>query len=91
MIVREPFEMAYQAEQERIAQDDAQRGEAWAVDVGALESMVRQWGIEQVLNELKAIHQRVTPDGSQLRWTIPSQAYLSGRYDDPNPCSFDEF
>jgi hypothetical protein len=91
MIVREPFETAYQAEQARRAEEDAQREEAWMMEAGTLEELVRRWGIELVLNELKVIHQRLTPDGSQLRWTIPSEAYLTGHYDDPNPCSCDEF
>ncbi|MGB6016805.1 MAG: hypothetical protein WBG32_18875 [Nodosilinea sp.] len=91
MIVREPIEAAYlndQAQRE-IAED--QRADTWGLDALDLEAMVKRWGTKAVLTELAAIHERVTPDGSKVLWSVPSRAYVTGGYDDPNPCSCDEF
>lgn len=89
-LVKEPPELAYDREQaEREAQDEAQI-EQWGWDCLELAEMVKRWGIQTVLNELKDQHDHENP--SQLEYRILSPAYLSGGYDDPNPCScVDEF
>ena len=91
MIVREPLETAYLREQEQCQQQDEAREEQRGCDLCELEGMVRRWGIRTVLTDLEAIHQRVTPNGSRVEWRVLSSAYLTGGYDDPNPCSCDEF
>jgi hypothetical protein len=91
MIVREPFEVAYLNDQARRETAEDQRAEAWRLDVLDLEAMVKHWGTKAVLTELAAIHERVHPDGSKVLWSVPSNAYIAGGYDDPNPCRCDEF
>jgi hypothetical protein len=91
MIVREPFEIAYQADQAHRARTEDQQAEAWGLDSVALEELIRRWGTKAVLTELAAIHERVTPDGSKVLWSLPSSAYLLGNYDSPDPCDFYEF
>ncbi|MGG6241565.1 hypothetical protein ACQ4N7_23310 [Nodosilinea sp. AN01ver1] len=91
MIVREPFEAAYLEDQAQRETAEDQRAEEWGLDALDLEAMVKRWGTKAVLTELAAIHERVTPDGSKVLWSLPSQAYLTGNYDDPNPCSCDEY
>ena len=92
MIVCEPAELAYLREQEQRQQQDEAREDQRGFDVLELEEIVKRWGIRDVLTELEAIHQRVTPNGSKVMWRVLSSAYLSGGYDDPNPsCSCDEF
>ncbi|MBD1876956.1 hypothetical protein H6F75_26070 [Nodosilinea sp. FACHB-131] len=91
MIVREPFEVAYQHDQAQREIAEDQRAEAWGLDVLDLEAMVKRWGTKAVITELAAIHKRVNPDGSKVLWSVPSSAYLTGGYDDPNPCSCDEY
>ena len=91
MIVREPPEIAYLNDQARREQIEDQRAEAWNLDALDLEAMVKRWGTQAVLTELAAIHERVHPDGSKVLWSLPSNAYLTGNYDDPNPCSCEEF
>jgi hypothetical protein len=77
-----------QAQREKV---EDERAEAWGFDALALEEMIRRWGIKAVLTELAVIHERVHPDGSKVLWRIPSKAYLTGHYDNPNPCNCDEF
>ena len=91
MIVREPLESAYLREQEQRQQQDEVREEQHGFDLCELEGIVRRWGVRAVLTDLEAIHQQVTPNGSKVEWRLLSAAYLSGGYDDPNPCSCDEF
>jgi len=87
-IASEPTELAYEREQaQREAQDEAQI-EQWGWDSLELSEIVKRWGIEAVLTELKAQHDR--ENRSQLEYRILSPAYLSGGYDDPNPCSCDD-
>ena len=87
-LVKEPTELAYEREQEqREAQDEAQI-EQWGWDSLELSEIVKRWGVEAVLAELKAQHDR--ENRSQLEYRILSPAYLSGGYDDPNPCSCDD-
>ncbi|MFZ4641636.1 MAG: hypothetical protein ACOYMP_14745 [Nodosilinea sp.] len=57
----------------------------WELDRIALETMVQQWGTRAVLEQVAAIHRRVRP-GSEVRWSLLSQAYLRGGYDSPNDC-----
>lgn len=91
MIVREPFEAAYQHDQAQREKAEDQRAEDWGFDALALEEMIRRWGTNAVIAELAAIHERVNPDGSKVLWSVPSSAYLTGGYDSPDPCSCDEF
>jgi hypothetical protein len=91
MIVCEPFEAAYLDDQARREQIEDQRAAAWGFDALALEEMIRRWGTKQVITELAAIHERVNPDGSKVLWSVPSNAYMTGNYDSPDPCSCDEF
>lgn len=91
MIAREPFAVAYQHDQAQRDQAEDQRAEDWGLDVLTLEELIRRWGTKAVLAELAAIHERVHPDGSKVLWSVPSRAYVTGGYDDPNPCSCDEY
>ncbi|WP_204139563.1 hypothetical protein [Halomicronema sp. CCY15110] len=87
-LVKEPTELAYEREQEqREAQDEAQI-EQWGWDSLELSEILKRWGIQTVLAELKAQHER--ENRSQLEYRILSPAYLSGGYDDPNPCSCED-
>lgn len=86
MIVREPLEMAYQRDQAQRESAEDQQAEAWGFDALALEEVVKRWGIKTVLHEIAEIHERISKDGSKVQWSVPSRAYLSGHYDDPNPC-----
>ena len=90
MIVREPFEIAYQADQAQREIAEDQRAEQKGLDFLDLEAMVKRWGTQAVLTEIAAIHDRVHPDGSKVLWSVPSRAYVMGGYDDPNPCSCEE-
>ena len=91
MIVRESVELAYLRDQEQRQRQDDAKGEQWGLDALSLEEIVKRWGIQPVLQELEGLHQRLTPNGSKVIWRVLSAAYLSGGYDDPNPCSCDEF
>jgi hypothetical protein len=91
MIVREPFEVAYRHDQAQREKAEDQRAEAWGLDFLDLEAIVKRWGTKAVLTELAAIHERVQPDGSKVQWSVPSNAYITGGYDSPDPCSYDEF
>lgn len=75
------------AEQE--AQQDDAKNTAFAFDRLTLEEIVNRWGIETVLQELEQV-QKQARKGFELYWRILSPAYLSGGYDDPNPCSCDD-
>lgn len=87
-IAAEPPELAYTQEQaQREAQDSAQM-EQWGWDSLELAEIVKRWGIQAVLAELKAQHDR--ENRSQLEYRILSPAYLSGGYDNPNPCGCDD-
>jgi len=86
MIVREPFEIAYLRNQEQRESAEDQQAEAWGFDRLTLEEMVKSWGIKTILHEIADIHERISKDGSKVQWAIPSRAYLSGHYDNPNPC-----
>lgn len=90
MIVREPFEVAYQRDQAQREIAEDQRAETWGLDVLDLEAMVKRWGTKAVIAELAAIHERVNPDGSKVLWSVPSSAYLSGNYDSPDSCNCEE-
>lgn len=89
-ILREPVEISYLREQETRERQADQQEEAWNFDRINLEEICRTWGTEQIVKALAEIHGRLQP-GTKLQWAILSQAYLSGGYDDPNPCSCDEF
>ena len=91
MIVREPAELAYLREQEQRQQQDESMQDQWGFDALTLEEITKRWGINTVLKEIEELHQRLTPNGSKVVWRVLSSAYLSGGYDDPNPCSCDEF
>jgi alpha-mannosidase len=91
MIVREPFEIAYQHDQAQRESAEDQMAECWGFDALALQEIVKRWGIKTVLTEIATIHEQLSTDGSKVLWSVPSQAYLSGGYDSPNPCSCDEF
>ena len=91
MIVREPFEVAYQHDQAHREQVEDQKAEEWGIDSLALEEMIRRWGTKAILTELAAIHERISTDGSKVLWSVPSSAYLMGGYDSPDPCSCEEF
>jgi len=91
MIVCEPLEVAYLEDQAQREIAEDQRAETWGLDVLDLEAIVKRWGTKAVLTELAAIHERVTPDGSKVQWSVPSNAYITGGYDSPDPCSYDEF
>ena len=91
MILREPPEIAYLYEQEQREQEQDQMAETWGHDALALEEMVRRWGTATVLRELANLHEKLSNDGSKVQWSIPSRAYLTASYDDPNPCSCEEF
>ena len=91
MIVREPIELAYLREDEQRQRQDEAKEEQRGFDLCELEGMVRRWGIRAVLTDLEAIHQQVTPNGSKVMWRVLGATYLSGNYDDPNPCGCDEF
>jgi hypothetical protein len=92
MIVREPIELAYRANQQNRERQADQQEAAWAFDQLDLQEIVKRWGSRQVLIALAEIHQQLTPDGSEVHWRILSRAYLTGGYDDPNPpCSCGEF
>lgn len=88
--VKEPAELAYMREQMQREAQDAGREEQRGFDLCELEGIVRRWGIRAVLDDLAAIHQRVTPNGSKIEWRILSEAYQTGGYDDPNPCSCED-
>mgnify|MGYP006311601883 FL=1 len=91
MILREPPEIAYLREQEQREQEQDQMAEAWGHDALALEEMIRRWGTSAVLKELANLHEKLSQDGSKVLWSVPSNAYLMGGYDSPDPCSCDEF
>lgn len=91
MIVREPAELAYLREQEQRQDEADQMDQSWGFDLLALEEMVRRWGTSAVLKALASIHEKVSQDGSKVLWSVPSQAYLKGSYDDPNPGYEDGF
>lgn len=91
MRVCEPIELAYLREQTTREHAADQMEAAWGFDRLELENMTRRWGTRQLLIALAEIHRQLTPDGSTVEWRILSQAYQSGGYDNPNPCSCDEF
>ncbi len=55
-------------------------------DAIALEAMIQQWGVKTVLEQVAAIHARLSTDGSRVRWQLLCRAFLSGGYDSPNDC-----
>ena len=91
MRVCEPAELSYLKAQAAREDEADQMEEAWGFDRLELENMTKRWGTRQILIALAEIHQQLTPDGSKVDWRILSRAYLSGGYDDPNPCHCDEF
>ncbi|HEY9762384.1 MAG TPA: hypothetical protein V6D07_07650 [Trichocoleus sp.] len=93
MIVREPLEFSYLREQEQVeANDQAMIDQTISPvdhDIIQLRRMVDEHGMKRVLAALQDIQSELKP-GTQLTYRILSQAYLSGGYDDPNPCSCDD-
>ncbi|XGB42867.1 MAG: hypothetical protein LVS60_03345 [Nodosilinea sp. LVE1205-7] len=57
----------------------------WEFDLIALETMVQRWGTKAVLEQVATIHKR-SHRGSEVRWSVLSQAYLMAGYDSPNDC-----
>ena len=84
------YEIDFIADQDKRQQQDLEKVKAWGMDQVTLEQILRRWGSRQVMTALASIHQDVTQDRSKLEWRILSHAYLTGGYDDPNPCSCDE-
>lgn len=85
-----PHEILDQIQEEQQAIQDTAMEDQYGFDLCDLEEIVKRWGIQAVLADLEEIHQRVTPDGSRMEWRLLSNAYLSGGYDDPNPCACDD-
>ena len=77
MRVCEPFEAAYQREQERLHWQDEQKAEDWLFDRTNLEEMVQRWGSRQLLCALAVIHHEQVRDGCEVRWRILSPADLA--------------
>ena len=89
-ILKEPAELGYLADQERIEEGEAIAEQQWSYDRVDLEGMVRLWGTEAVLREVQRIHAEQAKDGSQIEIRVLSKAYLTGGYDDPNPTRDDD-
>ncbi|WP_346293973.1 hypothetical protein [Sphaerothrix gracilis] len=59
----EPPELAYWREQERRERQADEMEVEWTMDCVELQAIVRRWGSDRVLNELKSIHKLLHPDG----------------------------
>lgn len=78
------FEHDLQRDQERRQRQADEQAAEWGFDALELREMVKRHGAKQVLRELAVIE-------PNLVWSIPSDSYLIGAYDDPNPAHHDEF
>ncbi len=82
-LVIEMYDFDLQRDQERRQRQADEQAAEWGFDSVELREIVKRHGAKQVLRELATIE-------PNLIWSIPSDSYLSGAYDDPNP-GHDEF